>query len=78
MRKIKIFPSPHVEVRIYVTDEMEKDFKECKEAAESKDPEKCKDCSECSWFDSSIEHIGMCQFPDIERHLLLNGSNDNE
>ena len=30
MKKIKLFPAPHMEVRVFVSDEMEKDFVECR------------------------------------------------
>ena len=32
MRKIKLFPFPHVEIRISVSDEMERDYWKCRES----------------------------------------------
>ena len=29
MKKIKLFPAPHVEIRIHVSEEMERDYAEC-------------------------------------------------
>lgn len=29
MKKIKLFPAPHIEIRISVSDEMERDYLEC-------------------------------------------------
>lgn len=31
MKKIKLFPAPHIEIRISVSDEMERDYLECRE-----------------------------------------------
>lgn len=30
MKKIKLFPSSHVEIRVHVSDEMVKDMRECR------------------------------------------------
>ncbi len=50
MKKIKFFPSPHVEVRINVTDEMIADMKECKRMVEEcEETETIKNCDTCSW-----------------------------
>lgn len=47
MKKIKLFPAPHMEVRIHVSDQMVADYKEClKDAEEGLDG---KDCDKCSW-----------------------------
>ena len=32
MKKIKIFPAPHVEIRIHVTEEMERDMRACRKS----------------------------------------------
>lgn len=37
MRKIKLFPAPHTELRLDVSDEMEKDYQECRRMAQSGD-----------------------------------------
>lgn len=34
MKKIKLFPAPHMEVRIHVSDQMVADYKECLKDAE--------------------------------------------
>lgn len=53
MRKIKLFPFPHVEIRISVSDEMERDYWRCREsirrAIETGDDQKTFKCEECSW-----------------------------
>ena len=30
MKKIKLFPAPHIEIQIHVSEEMERDYAECK------------------------------------------------
>ena len=47
MKKIKLFPAPHTELRIDVSDEMEKDYRECRRMAQSQGSGK--DCNTCSW-----------------------------
>lgn len=46
MKKIKLFPAPHVEIRIHVSEEMERDYVECQKMM--KRGEDC-DCDRCSW-----------------------------
>ena len=35
MKKIKLFPAPHVEIRIHVSEEMERDYAECQKMMKS-------------------------------------------
>lgn len=46
MKKIKLWPAPHLEVRVCVSDEMEADIRECRERAEQGGHGK--DCDQCS------------------------------
>lgn len=48
MRKIKIFPASHVEVRVHVSDQMIEDYRECYRNANVENGE-MKDCKTCSW-----------------------------
>ena len=41
MRKIKLFPAPHLELRVSVSDEMIKDYRECIAMAEELDGKDC-------------------------------------
>lgn len=72
MKKIKIFPCPHVEFRIHVSDEMEKDFKECSKLFATADG---KDCNACSWNDVVIDDMGLCEWP-VVRERLVGGEKD--
>ena len=54
MMIIKLWPCPHVEVRVYVSEEMIEDLRECQEMIEE-DGRKA-DCRRCSWGD--VEIIG--------------------
>ena len=60
MKKIKLFPGPHMELRIFVSDQMEEDYKECARMAESACGDG-KDCDSCSWRDVMIFGLGMCE-----------------
>ena len=74
MKKIKLFPAPHLELRIFVSDQMEKDYKECARMAEAADCEG-KECDSCSWKDVRIETVGMCELEEMKQ---LIGGNDGE
>ena len=65
MREIKLFPFPHVEIRISVSDEMERDYWKCREsirrAVEAGDDQKTFKCEECSWKNvRTSECNGVC------------------
>lgn len=65
MKKIKLFPAPHTELRIDVSDEMEKDYQECRRMAQSQGSGK--DCNTCSWRSVEIEDTGLCEWPEVMR-----------
>lgn len=67
MKKIKIFPSPHVEVRVYVSEQMEKDMRQCQNSAQSS---KDLDCASCSWKDVNIPKTGLCELPEIINKVI--------
>ncbi len=73
MRKIKLFPSPHVEIRISISDEMVRDFKECQRQAREfieNDSDKCAgNCSKCSWGDVRIGDSGVCELEELIEQL---------
>lgn len=68
MKKIKLFPAPHVEVRIHVSDEMEKDLQECRRMAETLGDGK--DCAQCSWRDVDWLGTGLCELPRVRDRVL--------
>lgn len=61
---IKIWPSTHVEVRIYVTRKMIEDFNKCcnlaLKAMNEDEPALYFDCKKCSWRDIRIDGNGVC------------------
>lgn len=67
MKKIKIFPSPHVEVRVHVSEQMEKDMKKCRECARDGVPFACKSCS---WRDVGIENAPLCTLQEVINKVL--------
>lgn len=64
MKKIKLFPAPNLEVRVYVTDKMEKDMKECKGLARVPGGPG-KDCKTCSWNNVEFGGVDMCELLDV-------------
>ena len=72
MKKIKLFPAPHLELRISVSDEMIKDFRECRKMASESKFEECKDCDTCSWRDVVFEDTGICELPVMEQLMEEN------
>ena len=75
MKKIKLFPSQHLELKISVTDEMIRDYQECAECAKK---ESGKDCSTCSWDDIRIEETALCCLLDLEKVLKGEGEDKDE
>lgn len=69
MKKIKLFPAPHTELRLDVSDEMEKDYQECRRMARS--GEGGKDCNTCSWRLVEIEDTGLCTWPEVQMNKDL-------
>ena len=67
MKKIKLFPAPHVEIRISVSDEMKRDMEECRRMSEA---DNWKDCDTCSWYGIDIGHTGLCELPEVQRQVL--------
>ena len=80
MRKIKLFPSTHVEVRIHVTDEMERDYWKCREEIRRKaeaGEEWTFKCAECSWNDVKIaDYCSACTLNGLEE--LIRGEKSDE
>lgn len=68
MKKIKLWPAPHLEVRVCVSDEMEADLRECRERAEQGGHGK--DCDHCSWKDVEIENTCLCEWPAVVEMVL--------
>lgn len=73
MQKVKIFPAPHMEVRIHVSDEMEKDLRECRRMSELEGDEK--DCDSCSWREVDWLDRCFCDLPAV-RDKILGGTRD--
>lgn len=71
MKKIKLFPGSHMELKVYVSDQMEEDYKECARMAEAADFEG-KDCDSCSWKDVEILGLSMCELEEMK--WLLGGT----
>lgn len=59
MKRIKLFPAPHLELRVHVSEKMEKDLKECKATMEECDAEK--ECVSCSWKGVEFGCVTMCE-----------------
>lgn len=69
MRKIKLFPSPHVEIRIHVSDEMEKDYAECVKNSFAGIGSEESLCDGCSWADISICDTGACELKGLKEQM---------
>lgn len=70
LKKIKMFPSPHVEIRISVSEKMEEDLRECTDALK-KNPEKDnKPCKLCSWYEVKNEGVPCCAIKEVVKQVL--------
>lgn len=67
MKKIKVFPAPHVELRVHVSDEMVKDYRECRALLRIGDCRK--NCPDCSWFEVNFGDVALCTLRKMERLL---------
>lgn len=67
MRKIKVF-APHLELKVTVSDQMEKDYRECAEMANEVGGD-CKDCDQCSWNDVKVGYTNICELPAMQKLL---------
>lgn len=65
MRMIKLFPAPHVEMRIHVSDKMIGDLKECKGKEGGDLP-----CEECSWDMISVLGLALCGLREVKEKIL--------
>jgi len=77
MKKIKLFPAPHLEVRIHVSEQMEADMRHCKEVDDFDDDF---ECAQCSWNDVRWDNTGMCELPVVIERVLEEqneGNNSN-
>lgn len=66
---IKIFPAPHVEVRLHISKEMEEDFKKCDRCALASQK-----CWDCSWHNVKVFGVFCCVtlfMEEIRRQLGL-------
>ena len=68
MKKIKLFPAPHTELRLDVSEEMEKDYQECQRMADLDDSDG-KDCNTCRWRPVEIENTVLCDWPEVKRQM---------
>lgn len=71
MKMVKISPSPHMELYVRATEQMEKDFRKCRRLAAKKGDGP--DCNVCSWrdlvLDNGSQSIAACTFPKIRRMM---------
>lgn len=73
-KTIKIFPAPHVEVRLHVSKEMEEDYKKCYLSGRMYRCEKSSwmySCEKCSWDNVRIGEDRVCCLEYLERGIRL-------
>lgn len=68
-KTIRLFPAPHLEIRIRVTDQMITDLREHKRL-ELVLCEKWADCNTCSWRDVKFGNVKMCEIREVWRQVL--------
>ena len=72
MKMVKISPSPHMELYVRATEQMEKDFRRCQRLAakEGDGP----DCDVCAWrdlvLDNGSQSIAACTLPKVQEMLM--------
>lgn len=68
-KRIDLYPVPHVEVRIHVSERMMEDYRKCKQAAEDADYEECMTCKNCSWNCTEFRGTAACEIVEPEQVL---------
>lgn len=68
-KAIKLLPAPRLEIRIYVSDQMIADLKECKRLAQVPGGPEA-DCDKCSWDGIGIDDMDMCELPEVCRQVM--------
>lgn len=68
MKKIKLFPAPHIELRISVSDEMETAMRECRESFVETGND-C-DCNKCPWDNIELFDTGICELGEVWKQVL--------
>lgn len=68
MKKIKLYPAPHLEIRVHVSDEMIADYRDCAKRSADESGEG-KDCATCSWDDVRFGDITMCELDEMQQLL---------
>ena len=58
MKKVRIFPAPHVEIKLHISDEMIKDIKKCRKMFN--ETGNGADCNVCSWKDVEVGGMTLC------------------
>lgn len=69
MKKIKLFPAPHMEVRVFVSDEMEKDFVECRRKTGKGKIHRIPNCDKCSWEELNVCNTCICMHESVRKQL---------
>lgn len=64
--KVKLFLTPHIEIRIHVSEEMERDYAECQKMMKRGEDY---DCDRCSWANVSIYGTGACELKGLKEQL---------
>lgn len=68
-KMIKLFPAPHLEIRIHVSDQMIADMKEHRRLAQIPGGDG-PDCDKCSWFGIGIGCMDICELPEVLEKVL--------
>ena len=64
MKKLQIPICGNAELAIWVTEQMEKDFRECRKMT-SEPAGEGKDCDTCSWWGKDIGNTGLCEIVEV-------------
>lgn len=74
MKELSCRFSPQAEVRIYVTETMQQDFKECQEMFRA-NPDDEKDCGSCSWNGKGSKFaVRLCELPTVSEKMMEVGN----
>lgn len=68
-REILISPHENAKVIVTVTEQMEKDYRECERMAEQMFTDEYKDCDTCSWNCMRLGDTSFCELEEMQELL---------
>ncbi len=67
VKRFTVYPAPHVELRIFASDEMLEDYKACHKT--SSECANINRCQKCSWGEVTVGGVKLCSVEKVQQVL---------